>query len=42
MPDFGERALADYADRLELSGADGWELAECRVISLTFELRARK
>ncbi len=39
MPDYGARALADYADRLEPSGADGWELANCRVISLTFELR---
>ena len=39
MPDFGERALAEYADRLEPTGSDGWDLAECRVISLTFELR---
>ncbi len=39
MPDFGERALADYPDRLEPSGADGWDLSHCRVISLTFELR---
>ena len=43
MPDFGTRAVASMPDRLAIApgegeGEDGWELADARVVSLTFEL----
>ena len=43
MPDFGTRAIASIPDLLAITpgegeGEDGWELANARVVSLTFEL----
>ena len=43
MPDFGTRTLASMPDLLPIApgegeGEDGWELADTRVVSLTFEL----
>ena len=43
MPDFGTRTLALMPDLLPIApgegeGEDGWELADTRVVSLTFEL----
>ncbi len=43
MPDFGTRTLASMPDLLAIApgegeGEDGWELADTRVVSLTFEL----
>ncbi|MYH68093.1 MAG: hypothetical protein F4152_05975, partial [Dehalococcoidia bacterium] len=43
MPDFGTRPIASIPDLLAMApgegeGEDGWELADTRVVSLTFEL----
>ena len=43
MPDFGTRAITSIPDLLAITpgegeGEDGWELANARVVSLTFEL----
>ncbi len=46
MPDFGTRAIASIPDRLAITpGAGeggGWDLADTRVVSLTFELSKRQ